>query len=87
MKGKYYLHCQVVAVFVMSEDELRENVPPEGDWRSDRTSFLLTSLMLHRNTSVPMESNNNKSVCVDIFHLLTDIQFLYFLKFQTSSQY
>lgn len=34
-KGKYYLHCQVVAIFVTSEDELRENMPPEGEleWR------------------------------------------------------
>lgn len=38
VKGKYYLHCQVVAVFVMSEDELGENMPPEGDWSGDRTS-------------------------------------------------
>lgn len=30
MKGKYYLYCQAVAVFVLSEDELGENMPPEG---------------------------------------------------------
>lgn len=34
VKEKYYLHCQVVAVFVMSEDELGENMPPEGDYRA-----------------------------------------------------
>lgn len=37
MKGKYYLYCRAVAVFVMSEDELGENMPPEGDWNGDST--------------------------------------------------
>lgn len=36
MKGKYYLHCRAADVFVMSEDELGENTPPEGDWNGDR---------------------------------------------------
>ncbi len=35
VRRKYYLHCRAVAVFVMSEDEVRVNVPPEGD--GDRT--------------------------------------------------
>lgn len=37
MEGKYYLHCQAVAVFVMSEDELGEEMPPEGDWNPAQT--------------------------------------------------
>lgn len=37
VKGKYYLYCRAVAVFVMSEDELGENMPPEGDWNGDST--------------------------------------------------
>lgn len=36
VKGKYYLHCRAADVFVMSEDELGENTPPEGDWKGDR---------------------------------------------------
>lgn len=36
-KRKYYLHCQAVAVFVISEDELGEDMPLEGTWSSDGT--------------------------------------------------
>lgn len=43
VEGKYYLHCQAVAVFVMSEDELGEEMPPEGDWNPAQTVWTLFS--------------------------------------------